>query len=96
MMDLSAMPLQITLPACFLGGIVLGYVYFRALRMTAELIVSQGHPLLGLALTFGRLALLLAGFYVAVMAGGLALLAALGGVLCAKALMLRTTRAGKA
>ncbi len=32
MIDLSAMPLHITLPACFLGGIVLGYAYFRALR----------------------------------------------------------------
>jgi F1F0 ATPase subunit 2 len=92
MMDPSTVPLHITLPVCFLGGVLLGYIYFRALRMTADLITSQGHPLLGLALTFGRLALLVAGFYVAVLAGGLALLAALGGVLCAKLLMLRNIR----
>lgn len=92
MINLSALPLHITLPVCFLGGMVLGYVYFRALRHTANLVVSHGHPLLGLALTFGRLALLAAGFYVAVLAGGFALMAALAGVLCAKALMLRQIR----
>ncbi|PIL20121.1 hypothetical protein P775_10660 [Puniceibacterium antarcticum] len=91
-MDLSTLPPQLTLPACFIGGILLGYGYFRALRLTANLIVSQGHPLLGLALTIGRLAFLCAGFYVAVQAGGFALLTALGGVICAKALMLRQYR----
>jgi hypothetical protein len=39
----------------------------------------------------GRLGSLCAGFYLAVLAGGLALLAALAGILCAKALMLRRT-----
>lgn len=92
MIDLSALPLPLTLTVCFLGGLMLGYAYFRAIRVTANLIVSQGPPLLGLALTFGRLALLSAGLYVAVLAGGLALLAALGGILCAKALLLRQTR----
>ncbi|SNR63699.1 N-ATPase, AtpR subunit [Puniceibacterium sediminis] len=96
MMDLSALPLSVTLPACFLGGLAIGYVYFRALRHTAELIVSQGSPLLGLALTLGRLALLTAAFYVAVLAGGFALLAALAGVLCAKAVMLRHARRDRA
>ncbi len=92
MIDLSALPLPVILPVCFLGGLVLGYVYFRALRETADLIVSRGAPLLGLALTLGRLALLCAGFYLAVLAGGLALLTALAGVLGAKTLMLRQAR----
>ncbi len=89
---LSTLPLPVILPVCFLGGLVLGYVYFRALRETTNLIANQGSPLLGLALTLGRLALLCAGFYLAVMAGGSALLAALAGVLGAKTLMLRHAR----
>ncbi len=91
-MTFATLPLHISLPACFVGGLTLGYAYFFALRETAKLIVAQGHPLIGLALTFGRLALLCAGFYVAVLAGGTALLAALAGVLCAKAAMVRTAR----
>ncbi len=96
MIDLSILPLSVVLPVCFLGGLVLGYGYFLALRETARLIVSQGHPLLGLALTLGRLALLCAGFYLAVLEGGLALLAALVGVLAARTLMLRRTRRAEA
>ncbi|WP_116131546.1 ATP synthase subunit I [Tropicimonas sp. IMCC34043] len=92
MIDLAALPLSVVLPVCLLGGLVLGYTYFRALRMTADLIVGQGRPLLGLALTLGRLTLLAAGFYLAVQAGAFALLAALAGVLGAKALMLRRVR----
>jgi Cu/Ag efflux pump CusA len=92
MIDLAALPLSLTLPICFLAGLVLGYAYFRAVRETADLIVGQGPLLLGLALTLGRLALLCAGFYLAVQAGGLALLAALAGVLCAKTVMLRQAR----
>ncbi len=92
MIDLSTLTLIITLPTCFLGGLFIGYIYFRALRETANLIVRGGHPLLGLALTLGRLSLLTSGFFIAVLAGGLALLAALAGVLCAKALMLRQHR----
>ncbi len=92
MIDLSLLPLPVILPICFLGGLVLGYIYFRALRETTNLVVSQGHPLLGLALTLGRLALLCGVFYLAVLAGGAALLATLAGVLAAKALMLRQIR----
>lgn len=92
MIDLATVPLALTLPVCFVGGLVLGYGYFRALRQTANLIVIEGHPLLGLALTLGRLALLCTGFYLAVLAGGFALLAALAGVLVTKALMLRQAR----
>ncbi len=94
MIDLHAIPLFLTLPVSFAGGLVLGLVYFRALRGTADLIVGGGPPLLGLVLTLGRLAVLGAGLYVAVLVGGLALLAALAGVLCAKGLMLRQTRSG--
>ena len=92
MIDLSALSLHTTLPACFLGGLFIGYGYFRALRETANLIVHEGSPLLGLALTLGRLSLLATAFYIAVLAGGLALLAAFAGVMCAKAVMLHRSR----
>jgi hypothetical protein len=92
MSDLTAMPLPIMLTLSFLGGLGLGYVYFRAMRATADMIVRGGSPLLALALTLGRLALLGAGFYLAVLLGGLALLAALAGVLVAKSLMVRQAR----
>lgn len=89
MIDLATVPLPVMLAMCFLGGMLLGYAYFQALRKTTDLIVSGGPPLHAVALTFGRLAVLGAGLYLAVLAGGLALLVALGGVLCAKALLLR-------
>ncbi len=88
MIDLSSVPLHIALPAFFLGGLLIGYGYFRALLETANLIVREGQPLLGLALTLGRLSLLVSGFYIAVLAGGLALLTAFAGVLCAKVMLL--------
>lgn len=88
MIDLSTMPLFVILPVCFLAGLFIGYGYFRALRATADLIVKEGQPLLALALTLGRLSLLITGFLIAVLGGGLALLATLAGLLCAKALML--------
>jgi hypothetical protein len=91
MIDLHAAPLFLALPACFAGGLGLGFAYFHALRLTANLIVRSGHPVLGLALTIGRLGSLCVGLYLAVLAGGLALLAALAGILCAKTLMLRRT-----
>jgi hypothetical protein len=94
MTSLHIVPLYLTLPLCFLGGLLIGLVYFQALRRTADLIVRGGNPLLGLALALGRLALLGAGLYVAVLFGALALLAALAGVLCAKAVMLRHTKEG--
>ena len=92
MIDLAALPLFLTLPVFFIGGLLIGLVYFRALRLTADLIVGRGNPLLGLALALGRLALLGVGFYIAVLTGGLALLAALAGVLMAKFVMVRLTR----
>lgn len=92
MIELTTLPLHTTLPLSFIGGLMLGYVFFRTLRLTADLIVNQGHPLLALALTLCRFALITAGLYVAALAGGFALLAALAGVLCAKTLMLRQLR----
>jgi hypothetical protein len=94
MMDLTAMPLLLTVPAAFAGGLALGLLYFRALQATTELIVGDGSATLAFALTAGRVALLGAGFWLASQSGGAALLAALAGVLCAKALMLRRVQGG--
>ena len=92
MIDLSTIPLFVLLPVCFLGGLFIGYGYFRALRETARLIVNGGEPLKAIALTLGRISLLATGFFVAVLLGGLALLAAFAGVLCAKWIMLHRVR----
>ncbi|MDT8326767.1 MAG: ATP synthase subunit I [Roseovarius sp.] len=92
MMDWPLIPFGLSLPLAFAGGVALGFAYFSALRMTATLIVRGGSPLLGLAMALGRLAVLGAGFYLAVQAGALALLAAFSGVMLAKALILRHTR----
>ena len=92
MIDLTNLPLTLALPGSFIGGLLLGFVYFRAVRATVDLLVAHGSPLLALALTFGRLALIGGGLYLAVQAGGLALLAALFGVLVAKFVMVRETR----
>lgn len=96
MIDLPAVPLLLILPVCLAGGLVLGFAYFRALRITADLLVRGDRPLLGLALTLSRFVLLGAGLYVAVLAGGLALLVALAGVLGARAMMLRRMRGARA
>jgi len=89
---LSSLPLVFLLPICFLGGLFIGWGYFRALRETANLIVGGGKPLRAIVLTLARISLLATGFFIAVLAGGLALLAALAGVLCAKWIMLRGMR----
>ncbi len=89
MTDPTTLPLIVLLPICFLGGIFIGWGYFRALRETANLIVGGGKPLRAIVLTLARISLLVTGFFIAVLAGALALLAALAGVLCAKWIMLR-------
>jgi hypothetical protein len=89
MTDLSNLSLIFLLPICFLGGLFIGYGYFRALRETANLIVGGGKPLRAIVLTLARISLLATGFFIAALAGGLALLAALAGVLCAKWIMVR-------
>jgi hypothetical protein len=92
MIDLAAFPVFIILPACFIGGLFIGYGYFRALRETPNLIVSGGQPLRAAVLTLGRISLLTTGFFIVVLAGGAALLASLAGVLCARWIMLRKVR----
>ncbi len=92
MTELYAVPLILILPVCLAGGLALGFAYFSTLRTTADLLVRGDRPLLGLALTLGRFVFLGAGLYVAVLAGGPALLAALAGVLSAKWIMLRRMR----
>ena len=89
MTDPSTLPLIVLLPVCFLGGLFIGWGYFCALRETANLIVGGGKPLRAMVLTLARISLLATGFFIAVLAGGLALLAALAGVLCAKWTLLR-------
>jgi F1F0 ATPase subunit 2 len=91
-MDQRQMTPLLILPISFLGGLLLGYAYFAALRATANLLTAQGHPLLGIGLAIGRLSLITAGLYLAVLQGALPLLAACAGILCAKALMLRGLR----
>ncbi|WP_211216491.1 N-ATPase subunit AtpR [Yoonia vestfoldensis] len=93
---MTDLPLMVLLPLCFLGGLFIGYGYFRALRETANLLVNGGEPLRAIALTLGRISLLASGFFLAVLAGGLALLAAFAGLLCAKWIMLRRMREGRA
>nr|WP_237399955.1 ATP synthase subunit I [Rhodovulum visakhapatnamense] len=92
MMDFSALSPTPLLPACFVGGLVIGYGYFSALRATTDLILRDGKPLIALALTIGRMSLLASALFIAVLIGGAALLAAFAGVLCAKALMLYRLR----
>lgn len=92
MIYLSTIQLFVLLPVCFIGGLFIGYGYFRALRETANLIVNGGEPLRAIALTLGRISLLATGFFIAVLLGGLALLAAFAGVLCAKWIMLPRMR----
>lgn len=92
MIDLTTLPPIVLLPICFLDGLLIGYGYFRALRETANLIVEGGKPLRAIVLTLARVSLLTTGFFIAVLAGGFALLAAFAGVLCAKWIMLRRAR----
>jgi hypothetical protein len=92
MTDVPALAPPLIIALAFLGGALLGWAFFRALRRTTELIIDGDHMLLALALTVGRLALIGAGFYLAALAGGVAILATLAGVLCAKALLLKGAR----
>lgn len=92
MMYQDAWPMLVTLPATFAGCVLLGLLYFRAVRATADLIVTGGRPVLTIALILGRFGLLGAGFYLALQAGALALLAALAGVLTGRGLTMRRMR----
>ena len=88
MTNLSTLPPIVLLPFCFLGGHLIGYGYFRALRETAHLLVNGGERLRAITLTLGRISLLATGFFLDGLLGGFALLAAFAGVLCAKWVML--------
>jgi hypothetical protein len=87
--QMNNMPLFATIATSALAGLALGFVYFRTLRISADLIVNGGSALLALGLGVVRLGLLVAGFYLAVQFGAAALIAALAGVLTAKAMLLR-------
>lgn len=89
MIELSALPHYVSIPLGFIIGLLLGYGYFCALRKTTIMIVTTGYPLMALALTFSRLAMLVAVLYATALIGGPALVAALMGVIFAKAWMLR-------
>lgn len=89
---LGTLPLSALIPLCFLGGLFIGYGYFRALRETATLFVSGGSPVWAVVLRLGRLSVLATGFFIAVLLGAVALLATFAGVLCAKWIMLRRMR----
>jgi hypothetical protein len=82
------LPLLLALTLGFVGGLVLGGLFFHALRVTAALIVGGGSPLLGLALTMARFSLLGGALYLVALSGGPTLIAALAGVLCSKRLIL--------
>ncbi len=92
MTGLYLVSLAPSLLAGLTGGLVVGFVYFSALRATADLIVCGGPLLQALALTMGRIGVLGAGLLVAALSSGPVLLAALVGVLCAKTVMLRRAR----
>lgn len=74
------------------GGVLLGLIYFTALRATAHLIVSGRQPILALALIFGRLAFLAAIFFAALYYGAAGLLATAAGVLIGRGIVMRHAR----
>lgn len=75
--------------ACLAAGVVLGIVHFSMLRRTAALAVGGGRTSLLLALTVGRLALLVGGLYGTSRFGALPLLAAAAGVLVGRQVVVR-------
>lgn len=90
MIELSTLAHYLSVLLGFLTGLLLGFGYFCALRKTTILIVTTGHPMMTLALTFGRLVMLVAVLYATALIGGPALVTALIGVIFAKAWMLRS------
>jgi len=85
-------PLFLILPASLGGGVLLGLVYFRAVRMTAERIVSGKGPALTIALIAGRAVLLCSSLFLAIQAGALALIAMLLGILAGRFMTIYSTR----
>lgn len=89
MIDLHTLPLLVTMPVSFAGGIVLGLIYFHAIRISADMVVSGQRPALVIVAAILRFGLLAASFALALQAGGAALLAALVGVLIGRTLIIR-------
>ena len=85
-------PLLLTLPASLGWGFLLGLIYFRAVRMTADLIVSATQPALTFALILGRVVLLCASLYLTLQIGALALIAMLAGILTGRFMTLHRSR----
>lgn len=83
------MSLVLPLTGGFAAGAVLGAAYIRLLALNVALYAKGAGWRLALALHCGRLALIAAAMWGAVQWGGGALLAALGGFLAARALMIR-------
>jgi hypothetical protein len=81
-------------PAFFAGGVLLGYGYFRALHKTTDMLLGKGSMLLVLALTLARVAAIGMGFYLAVLVGAPALIAAFAGAMLGRALILRRGKGG--
>lgn len=74
-------------------GSLVGMVYFRAVRLSAELFAQGRHVAVAITLTLGRL-LLVGGLLVLIMReGGLPLLAFALGFLIARAIAMRGVRA---
>lgn len=85
-------PIEFLLPllASLAAGVLLGMLYFQAVRRCADLMVNGEHAVLALALTIGRLALLGTAFFCAVRFGALPLLAMLVGTLVGRQWVMRT------
>lgn len=85
----ETLPITVLLPACFIGGVVLGILYFRCIRITADLIVTGQRPVLAMALLVARLVLLAGGFLLALQTGGFGLVATLAGVIIGRECVIR-------
>jgi len=89
---MSAAPI---LALWLLGGWVLGLIYFRLVRHSADLLLSgrRGAPLFGVALVLARLAVLGGVLILAALQGAGPLLAASLGLLIGRWWMMRRVRA---
>ena len=77
------------------GGVALGLIYFRLVRLSADLLLSdrRGAPLFGVALVLARLAGLGGVLVLAALQGAGSLLAASMGLLIGRWWMMRRVRA---
>ncbi|MBY8975877.1 hypothetical protein KHP62_08680 [Rhodobacteraceae bacterium NNCM2] len=93
MMNIETWPLFVIVPVSLVAGVLLGSLYFRAVRLCAELLVTGRAPLVAIALTIGRFAVMVGCFLIAVQAGAVAVLALLGGVMLGRKYAMREARA---